>query len=292
MTDSKQLAMVAETGGPVSTLFGTDNPELVLARATKAAKALAAVIEDRKMYTMIGQGKHVRVEGWQTLGAMVGVFPVVAWTRPLSNGWEARVEAKTIRGEIVGAAEAECLSTEKNWSESKGKEDHHLRSMAQTRATSKALAQPLRFIIALAGYEGTPAEEMARASDGVFRDKGERKVQQPTETTPAGADGLKTWSGLVEKVAKATGRKGDGSTWTRYDIHTRDGLKFTTFSKTQGEAAEYAADAEEPITIKYLETKTERNGRTYTNLNVEELLPAAGPDTEDATPPTEPGGNG
>jgi hypothetical protein len=32
--------------------------------------------------------------------------------------------------------------------------------MAQTRATSKALGSPLRFIVTLAGYEGTPAEEM------------------------------------------------------------------------------------------------------------------------------------
>jgi hypothetical protein len=32
--------------------------------------------------------------------------------------------------------------------------------MAQTRATSKALSGPLRFVMTLAGYEATPADEM------------------------------------------------------------------------------------------------------------------------------------
>jgi hypothetical protein len=35
--------------------------------------------------------------------------------------------------------------------------------MAQTRAQSRALGAPLKFVVKLAGYEGTPAEEM----DGV-----------------------------------------------------------------------------------------------------------------------------
>jgi hypothetical protein len=34
--------------------------------------------------------------------------------------------------------------------------------MAQTRATSKALRQPLGFVMTLAGYAATPAEEMPR----------------------------------------------------------------------------------------------------------------------------------
>ena len=44
-----------------------------------------------------------------------------------------------------------------NWS---GRDDYALRSMAQTRAVSKALRLPLGFIVALAGYEATPADEM------------------------------------------------------------------------------------------------------------------------------------
>jgi len=72
-------------------------------------------------------------------------------------GWEARVEARTRDGALVGAAESECLRAESKWAD---RDDYALRSMAQTRATSKALRQPLGFVVALAGYAVTPAEEM------------------------------------------------------------------------------------------------------------------------------------
>ena len=73
------------------------------------------------------------------------------------GGWEARVQALTLQGAVVGAADAQCLRSENNW---KTRDDYALRSMAQTRAAAKALRMPLGFIMALAGYEATPAEEM------------------------------------------------------------------------------------------------------------------------------------
>jgi hypothetical protein len=72
-------------------------------------------------------------------------------------GWEARVEARTRGGEVVGAAEAECLTDERTW---KGRDDYARRSMAQTRAVSKALRLPLGFVMQLAGFNPTPADEM------------------------------------------------------------------------------------------------------------------------------------
>jgi hypothetical protein len=87
---------------------------------------------------------------------MLGVFPICVWSRPTDNGWEARVEARTLAGALVGAAEASCTRDEPNW---RDKPDYALRSMAQTRSTSKALRLPLGFVVALAGYEATPAEE-------------------------------------------------------------------------------------------------------------------------------------
>jgi hypothetical protein len=42
--------------------------------------------------------------------------------------------------------------------------------MAQTRATSKALRQPLGFVMTLAGYSATPAEEMPRDGNGGIED--------------------------------------------------------------------------------------------------------------------------
>jgi hypothetical protein len=139
------------------TLFRTDDPGEVVARATAVANALSAVLEGKKLYKRINQRNHVFVEGWTLCGSMLGVFPVVAWSRKLENGWEARAEARTLAGELVGAAEAECLRSESKWSD---RDDYAIRSMAQTRAISKALKLPLGFIVVLAGFDATPAEEM------------------------------------------------------------------------------------------------------------------------------------
>ena len=141
---------------PIS-LFGTNDPSEVIEAAKRTAQPLVDVIRSQKLAVKIGPSEHVRVEGWTLLGSMLGVFPVCVWTRQMENGWEARVEARTRSGEIVGAAEAECLRSEKTWA---SRDDYALRSMAQTRATSKALRQPLGFVMQLAGFNPTPAEEM------------------------------------------------------------------------------------------------------------------------------------
>lgn len=139
------------------TLFGTSDPAGVVVAATAAAQPLAEVVRKQGLASKISGREHVRVEGWTLLGSMLGVFPVTVWTRKLEDGWEARVEARTRDGAVVGAAEAECLRSESNWSD---RDSYALRSMAQTRATSKALRQPLGFVMALGGFDATPAEEM------------------------------------------------------------------------------------------------------------------------------------
>lgn len=179
------------------TLFHTDDPVEVIARASATATALAGVIKKQKLATVISGREHVRVEGWTLLGSMLGVFPVVVWTKPVERdgaqiGWEARVEARTRDGAVVGAAEAECLATEKTWG---GRDDYARKSMAQTRATSKAMRGPLGFVMTLAGFDATPMEEMpredtARASQSAPKPKeaatssNEQPVAAPSSTEP------------------------------------------------------------------------------------------------------------
>lgn len=146
-----------------TTLFRTDDPVQVLSRAQATAEALMPVVRDKGLIVRIQTKDHLTVEAWQTLGAMLGVTPVCVWTRKLEDGWEARVEARTLDGRVIGAAEAQCDRSEGMW---KKRDEYALRSMAQTRATSKALASVLRFVATLAGASGTPAEEMPRDSAG------------------------------------------------------------------------------------------------------------------------------
>jgi hypothetical protein len=141
------------------TLFGTSDPRLALERMAEIATALVDVIDTKKLYARINGKKHITVEGWTTLGGMLGVVPVVIGTRPndTGDGIVATVEARTLDGRVVGAAEGECSRAESKW---KNRDPFAIRSMAQTRAISRALRAPLGQIIVLAGYDATPAEEM------------------------------------------------------------------------------------------------------------------------------------
>jgi len=164
----QELALRPERPEAQFTLFGTQDPALVVQKATETSKALISVVEAQSLYTVISGKKYPRVEAWTLLGSMLGVFPVLKWTRPLEDhaGWEARVEAHTMSGVVVGAAESMCDRSETRW---KDADEHAVRSMAQTRATSKALGMPLRFVMVLSGFEGTPAEEMPSEPGGAWK---------------------------------------------------------------------------------------------------------------------------
>lgn len=139
------------------TLFGTEDPIEIVAKASIVASALAEVIRKQNLATSISGCDHVRVEGWCLLGSMLGVYPICVWSHPIDDGFQARVEARTRNGDLVGAAEAMCTRKESKW---KSRDDYALQSMAQTRATSKALRLSLGFVMTLAGFESTSAEEM------------------------------------------------------------------------------------------------------------------------------------
>jgi hypothetical protein len=117
------------------------------------------VVRVQQLAVKIRDREHLTIEAWTTLGALVGVHAAITWTRPneTGDGILARAEARTLAGALVGAAEAECSRVEKRWRDA---EPYAIRSMASTRALSRALQAPLRHIAVLAGYEGTTAEEM------------------------------------------------------------------------------------------------------------------------------------
>lgn len=144
---------------PPTTLFHTHDPDLALERMGAIAKTLVDVIEQRKLYATINGRRFVSSEGWTTLGGMVGVHAIVTQTRinETGDGIVARAEARTLAGQVVGAAESECSRAERRW---KTAEPYAIRSMAQTRAISRALRAPLGQIVVLAGYEPAGAEEI------------------------------------------------------------------------------------------------------------------------------------
>lgn len=139
----------------------TKDPEQVLKDASKAAKALAKVVKTRKEKLIINGKQYLYFEDWQTLGRFYGITARIVETRLVDlgqiKGFEAIAEAIHVpTGQVISRAEAMCLNDEKNW---EGKPLFTLRSMAQTRACAKALRNVLAWVVVLAGYEPTPAEE-------------------------------------------------------------------------------------------------------------------------------------
>ena len=167
-----------------TTLFRTSDPDVALTRMGAVAKTLVDVVEDRRLYVVIQGRKHLLVSAWTTLASMLGLFPLVAWTRPneSGDGYLARVEVRTRDGELVGAAEAECSRAERTWAK---RDPFSLRAMAQTRATSRALRGPLEQIVILAEYEPAGAEEMpAELPPPISNPEPRRGVTITTQSEP------------------------------------------------------------------------------------------------------------
>ena len=133
--------------------------------AREMAGALADVIERQRLSVGIQGRKYVKVEGWTTLGVMLGVVPREVSTVEQDGIYTATVELVRMNdGACIGRASAECGSPDELdrygkpvWS---SRPRYARRSMAQTRATGKACRLAFSWIMALAGYEPTPAEEM------------------------------------------------------------------------------------------------------------------------------------
>jgi hypothetical protein len=111
---------------------------------------------------------------------MLGIVPIVVWTHPLDDGsgWEARVEARTLDGRLVGAAESMCTRSEQMWQR---RDEYAVRSMSQTRAISRALRAPLSQIVKMAGYDPTGAEEMPPEVESKPRTSGTAPVEANPE---------------------------------------------------------------------------------------------------------------
>ena len=137
-------------------------PSDVLDDAKKAAKALTAVIDQKPHKVMIKGKVYLEYEDWQTVAQFYGYTAKTGDAVPIEIdgvfGAKANAELIDFRtGMMAGGAEAYCMANEENWVR---KPWFQLASMAQTRAGAKAIRNRMAWVVVLAGYSGTPAEEM------------------------------------------------------------------------------------------------------------------------------------
>ena len=124
--------------------------------------SLKKMIVQNKLYTDIKGKNYVNVEGWQIAGAFTGTFPVVEKVEelPAEPGeykYRAEVSLRDKEGNMVGYGVAICSNREAG---KKNFDEYAVASMAQTRAVGKAFRMKIGWLLKVAGYETTPAEEM------------------------------------------------------------------------------------------------------------------------------------
>lgn len=168
------------------------NPEEDIKKAERAAKALMSLVSRKQKKVVIGGEQYVEYEDWMMVARFFNATVGIEWVHPLLEseriiGYEARAVVYQ-KGEIISAAEAMCTRGERNWSM---RDEFMLKSMAQTRASAKALRNVFAYVVVLAGLKPTPAEE----TDGIQIEgeakkeliaevKADRKFQKELRITP------------------------------------------------------------------------------------------------------------
>lgn len=107
----------------------------------------------------IDEKQYPRVETWQFLGACFECTALITSTQELEEctGFLAVAHVRNAVGQIISGAEAVCMFAEPHWS---GLPCFQLRSMAQTRAIAKAFRNVFAWVMVMAGFAPTPAEEV------------------------------------------------------------------------------------------------------------------------------------
>ena len=196
--------ITVEDGAPRD-LTTPPTPREVIAFATTVADELASIIEKKGLASNIQGKKYVAVEGWLALAALRGCTP-----REVSNErdpdrptvYVATVELVNADGRVIGRASAECGDPDEVDRQGKpvwaDRPAYARRSMANTRATSKVCRQVFSWIMVLAGYAPTPAEEVP----------GEGFAQNASQARSEPRRGASQWDGnLVVKSGKYKGQK-------------------------------------------------------------------------------------
>jgi hypothetical protein len=174
-------------------------PQEMLDAARGVAEVLVKLVRERNLAQKFGKKEHLFVEAWQTVGHFYGVtgkiVSVEDWTDETTGeqGFKAQAHAIHVStGRVVSEAWAICLNNEDNWS-SRPKYEYpngvktqvgsvlvprfQLMSMAQTRALSKVLRNVFAFVVVLAGFDPTPAEEMT-GTERTSQDNGHSKEEK------------------------------------------------------------------------------------------------------------------
>ena len=172
---TQEIQVVEENTLPDYAILNPEIPMSVkVGVATNVANCLAPLVRQQGLVvkglnTKDKEAEYVTVEGWEVLGTMLGIVPDTRIVEEMKNdkdrtiGFKARAtlyqnptftDGKITGGHVLATAEAYCTRDDFQ------KKYFSMASMAQTRALGKAYRMALSWIMKMAGFEATYAEDM------------------------------------------------------------------------------------------------------------------------------------
>lgn len=185
------------------------SPKEIIQQATEEANALAGVIEKQHLYSMIQGKKFVKVEGWQTLACLRGCLPREVSMEEFPDGrYVATMElVRMSDGAVLSRASAECGGPEDyTW---QSRPPNARRSMAATRGSGKVCRIAFAWVMAMSGFETTPAEEMPDEDRAAPRPAPAPKQSTKPIDLPATPPGTLRKVGYIKSYNVKSDRKGN-----------------------------------------------------------------------------------
>jgi hypothetical protein len=159
----ERAVVLAQPGQALVSRDRPSGPAEMVAVASQLATILKDIVDRQRLYATISNKRYPTVEAWMTIARMDNVVAREAQPPLRHDDGSYEGFAELIRlsdGMVIGRASALCgTQGDSPWDK---RPEPSRRSMAVTRATSRAFRQQYSWIMALAGYEPTPAEEMPR----------------------------------------------------------------------------------------------------------------------------------
>lgn len=239
------------------------SPEEVLAEAQQAAKALIKVVDLKPKKVVFNGETYLEFEDWQTVSKFYGCTTKIISTNMVEydgvRGFEATAVVIDRHQNEIGRVDSMCLSDEANWGDvpvyewkdeldEKGqkiwiagkdgkkrpkgtkvevrrepKPLFQLRSMAQTRAQVKALRSIFSWVVVMAGYQPTPAEELTGNEFPPDDDPGDDPKKQPVnmpQPTQAAKQGTDERFEVTGKITVRGSASKEGTLWVNMGEHT------------------------------------------------------------------------
>lgn len=183
------------------------SPSWQISRANEVANATAQIVKARTI--KLGKGQYLKNDGWLSLAVAHGCVASARDVQKVEGGIKAIGEVKRIdNGVVIATAEGFCGDDEPNWA---NKPEYARRSMAQTRATSKACKTAFAHCVLLIdpAISTTPADEVP--AGGFEQELNTNKYEEAPRVAPISVTANVTgeridWRTAVVPIGKNKGK--------------------------------------------------------------------------------------